>query len=534
MEATLSVSPAGILHLPPELLEIVLDLLGRKDLLSLALTCSPLRDAIIPRHLHFRVIVASEFHAPLWAYLAARPDLARNVHQLTLYNRSEVAHFRDRPKMYLPPCFKIIEGLGLLCAMRPLLMQCGLNADGRELERTALAMALKSMIGLRSLSIRASGCVLADDIAAGRDLFSLACRAVPNIETLRVTWSRPVYAPDFFELFPYPTPALHPVFTMHALRSLEFPDLWMDAPIWPVFCEMLSHSPQLRVLSLPVFMPAFSDSGEVVNHAAEMPHLSCLRRLTVPPAMSNVDVQEALLAYLLRDPPVSDLRWGCAIQLPDFDAPFPTLPSLRTLRDTDSFFVARFLHNREPGSVKLRALESIAFYFDPDRLLRALEALDSKSLRRLHVACVDSTRTLRTLSRMFPALEELSLPGWCSWTRPHPVARAARRFWRAISFAPARGEPMRINWRRMSVDKALKLFPRLRSVHSVDVGDSQLNVTRGRSKQRHPRDPPPGAAKTVASLRKRYPRLRTVNGWKLDPSESIGSRLIRAGILYPG
>lgn len=221
-EQTLNEASAGVLRLPLELLETILDLLGRKDLLSLALTCSPLRDAIIPRHLHFRVIVASEFHAPLWAYLASRPDLARNVHQLTLFNRSEVAHasFKDRPTMLLPPCFKMVEGLGLLCGMRPLLMRNGSIADGRELERTALTMALKSMIGLRSLSIRASGCVLADEITAGRDLFSLACRAVPNVETLRVTWSRPVYAPDFFELFPYPTPAIHPVCNSTLLHSL--------------------------------------------------------------------------------------------------------------------------------------------------------------------------------------------------------------------------------------------------------------------------------------------------------------------------
>lgn len=285
------------------------------------------------------------------------------------------------------------------------------------------------------------------------------------------------------------------------------------------------------MLSLPVFMPAFADNGDVVNHAAEMPHLSCLRRLTVPPAMSNVDVQEALLAYLLRDPPISDLRWGCAIPLPDFNLPFPTLPSLRTLRDTDSFFVARFLHNRPPGSVKLRALDSIAFYFEPVRLLDALQALDPKALRRLHVACVDSTRTLRTLARMFPALEELSLPGWCSWTRPHPVARAARALWRVVSFAPIRGTPMRIDWRRMSIDKALALFPKLRSIHSVDAGDTLLNVTRGRSKQYHPRDPPAGAAKTIATLRKRYPRLRSVNGWKLEPSGSVELQPASAGIL---
>lgn len=202
-----------IRRLPLELLEAILDLLARKDLLSLALTCSSLRDDIIPRHLHFRVIVASEFHSPLWAFLAARPDLARNVHQLTLYNRSEVAHasFKERPTMLLPPCFKMVEGLSLLCGMRPFIMRNSLNTDGRELERAALAMALKNMIGLRSLSIRASGCVLAEEIAAGRDLFSLACRAVPHVETLRVTWSRPVYAPDFFELFPYPTPSIHPV-----------------------------------------------------------------------------------------------------------------------------------------------------------------------------------------------------------------------------------------------------------------------------------------------------------------------------------
>ena len=288
----------------------------------------------------------------------------------------------------------------------------------------------------------------------------------------------------------------------------------------------------MQVLSLPAFRVATNDTGDVVlNPAVEIPYLSCLERLTVPSALSNVDVQKALLNYLLRDPPISDLRWGRAIALTNLDAPFPTLPSLRILQDTDMSFIIRFIYNREAGSVKLRVLESIALNSDAEHLLSALVAIDPQALRRVHIYDANSISALRALARMFPCLEELSLPGSCNWANPHPVTRVALALWHTVSLAHPQNPSTRLKGERISIDKALSLFPTLHSINSVNVGDPLLDVTPSRNKQRHVRDPPTKAAKTIAILQKRYPGLRSVNGWSLGPPMSLEARLVAAGIL---
>ena len=72
--------------LPPELLNAVVDAIPeRRDLLSLALVCSTLRDIIIPGHIQYRVVVASEAEVGLWACLAVRGHLARNVRSLEIF-----------------------------------------------------------------------------------------------------------------------------------------------------------------------------------------------------------------------------------------------------------------------------------------------------------------------------------------------------------------------------------------------------------------------------------------------------------------
>ncbi|KAI0034768.1 hypothetical protein K488DRAFT_21555, partial [Vararia minispora EC-137] len=71
-----------------ELIHLILDLiLSRADLLNLALTCSTLRDIIIPAHLDYRIIISAEYHTGLWIHLVHNPYYARNIRELTLFNR---------------------------------------------------------------------------------------------------------------------------------------------------------------------------------------------------------------------------------------------------------------------------------------------------------------------------------------------------------------------------------------------------------------------------------------------------------------
>lgn len=70
-----------------EILENIVDEMDwREDLLSLALTCTLLCDTIIPSHLSYRRVVVSIFFRPFFEHIAARPDLASRVRELTVVN----------------------------------------------------------------------------------------------------------------------------------------------------------------------------------------------------------------------------------------------------------------------------------------------------------------------------------------------------------------------------------------------------------------------------------------------------------------
>lgn len=59
-----------------------------RDLLSLALTSRFWAELIIPRHIEYRKLHldASDLHLPLWAHLAERKDLAKNIREVRMTN----------------------------------------------------------------------------------------------------------------------------------------------------------------------------------------------------------------------------------------------------------------------------------------------------------------------------------------------------------------------------------------------------------------------------------------------------------------
>ncbi|KIJ44699.1 hypothetical protein M422DRAFT_132354, partial [Sphaerobolus stellatus SS14] len=71
--------------LPVETLESIIDNIDRcKDLLNLALTCSQLRDLIIPNHIEYRYIRCDPYRRSLWTKLIQQPRLASNIRILDL------------------------------------------------------------------------------------------------------------------------------------------------------------------------------------------------------------------------------------------------------------------------------------------------------------------------------------------------------------------------------------------------------------------------------------------------------------------
>ena len=71
-----------------------------------------------------------------------------------------------------------------------------------------------------------------------------------------------------------------------------------------------------------------------------------------------------------------------------------------------------------------------------------------------------------------------------------------------------------LNIQRPSATALLALFPRLRAVRFVDTGDENLNIVKYMDEDAC-LSPPETCKETVLALRKRYPKLQSVNGWKI-------------------
>lgn len=85
------------MQLPPETLDEIASCIGlHRDLISFALASRACADLLIPRHTEYRVIRVRDRVPHIWAHLARRADLARNiraVHICERYNLSSPDHY---------------------------------------------------------------------------------------------------------------------------------------------------------------------------------------------------------------------------------------------------------------------------------------------------------------------------------------------------------------------------------------------------------------------------------------------------------
>jgi len=94
-------SAAPIQRLPHELLDIIFSQLdSHSDLVHLALSTLIFKQLIIPRHTDYRVICTRHRLPALWAHLAKRADLARNIKEVHLRERYNQSSPDRYPKDY--------------------------------------------------------------------------------------------------------------------------------------------------------------------------------------------------------------------------------------------------------------------------------------------------------------------------------------------------------------------------------------------------------------------------------------------------
>ncbi|ESK93173.1 hypothetical protein Moror_1109 [Moniliophthora roreri MCA 2997] len=93
-----------LLNLPLEILDVILSEIDlRSDLIALALASRTCAHLVIPRHNEYRIIRTRHRFAGVWAHLARRSDLARNVRRVNLCMKENRLASDCWPSTLVPP-----------------------------------------------------------------------------------------------------------------------------------------------------------------------------------------------------------------------------------------------------------------------------------------------------------------------------------------------------------------------------------------------------------------------------------------------
>lgn len=326
------------------------------------------------------------------------------------------------------------------------------------------------------------------------------------------------------------------IWGMSGLRFLD-----MDVPMesterWSAFCDLLNRSPLLEVchqsslynhhgdvdsmsstqaLGVPLLRVNLnSDTGKVVT----MPKLVHLRRIAfynMCPALLNIDGHLSIVEMSYRD-----------LHGTERHAAIPRLPAIRCMLNIRGSHVSDLLRRYHECGDTLPLLETLTLDYNP-LILRNwadLSLILSTSLRVLHIRELvnspDESRVmLNAMAAAFPNLEELHLPADGSRYRISVPSK------KKISY-PSVDTPRTVekSW-KPHLYEVIGRLPRLRSV----VGVEFFSVLEELARRVQAFGESGGASiddvdiktfletsRALTELRRKYPHLCAVNGWRLN------------------
>lgn len=412
----------AVFGLPDEILEeIVAELDQHEDLISFALASRLCAALVIPHHTEYRILRVRHTLPNMWAHLARRADLARNVRQVHIcehHNRLSPDHY---PNTLID---KTIDN--------------GLKNAEESVRIRNICQALSHMHRLQVFTW------------SWKDVLEQRPTSHPYHENAVLTVVSRLPALEKL--------SLSGKFALHALgshldaRSITYP-VWKVANLTSLslhgeswaklanskhLCHLLAKSPNLEYLHLPLEF----------NHLADcrFPKLKKLK-LTLQAGALSVGIDNSRALFLQNHPTIEELNWF-PMDMPHLGQ--DCLPNLRILC-TNREFIASFNDPKSvPSSTGLltppatpvtaapapvpvqpnttapqtpRPVESLdVISLDAETLLE-LQCVDKKTLRKLKLHSFGSMSTLHELAAHFCNIEWLSLPSSClPIDAVHPIA----------------------------------------------------------------------------------------------------------------
>ncbi|KAJ2924733.1 hypothetical protein H1R20_g12368, partial [Candolleomyces eurysporus] len=297
---------AALLHLPHELLfEIISLLSSTTDLLSLALTCSSLYSHVVPYHTEYRILRIRTLHPTLFAHLARRTDLSRNIREVHISEKHNYTRGDRMPRSLVD----------LKLDGDPRLNGSGIpGTDGERLKALNVCKALRCMTRLESFTWEWNGVytteqthghygsarkrVVINPMSESRfeDAILAEVARKPTVKEFGISgpFGMHVNGPSADNKFEYP------VWHVSNLTSLHLTgDTFLRTGNILPLCIMLSRSPNLECLTMPL----------------EFKHLSILllpnlKRVNLPLLSgSSTNVDESARVFVENHPGIEELSW---------------------------------------------------------------------------------------------------------------------------------------------------------------------------------------------------------------------------------
>ncbi|TFK67031.1 hypothetical protein BDN72DRAFT_961313 [Pluteus cervinus] len=383
-------SVISLWDLPEEVLEQILaEIEQQRDLVNFACASRFCSQLVIPRHTEYRVVrLGTTTSSHVWAHLARRPDLARNIREV------HMEHVLDNfTASYPREPMSLIE-----------------DVDREERTNTVQSQEMTTVLGrmsrLKSFSWDQQ-LQFSTPLEPHNPPFALVV-----LDVLQQTGSVDHLCLDIRDTFVDDEPVENcALWKMSHLRSLVVLGHWNDWPITPRYNEntlenWLNGLTSLELLRLP--------AGLLEKHHASLffPNLKCIKFAT---SSWDIEINDTVLTFLGRHPSVEELIWDSHMMAPTYiHLPPNFLPNLRRFDGQYSLFLC-LISQTESNSLSPRKFESLALGWYPDDKyidkLCSSSGIDHQTLRFLSLGIHQTIRDVHKLAAAFPMIEELSLPG---------------------------------------------------------------------------------------------------------------------------
>ncbi|KAG6811230.1 hypothetical protein H0H92_008447 [Tricholoma furcatifolium] len=361
--------------LPHEVLDQILCELDRvEDLLSLAFTSRANASLVIPSHSEYRQIRVRTSMPAMWAHLASRADLARNIHQVQLCARQDYT---------APDRFPVT------------LVEDSLHHSDEEKRVSDICLALRHMTKLTTFVWD-----YVPDIKAGRvinhfheEMILLVLKGAPNLRhiMLKGKCGAHVRGRLGFQGQPYP------LWDITNLESLSLLGSVGNRVNSVAIIRLIQRSPNLQYLEVPVELQGLDTC-----------HLPRLKRVRLPMTSGSFilggTTADPVVRFLENNSTIEELNWSVLHSNPSELSP-NALPNLKRLTSNNRLF----RHFEDRGDIH-RPVECLDLWDADSEFLSNLHTCDVTALRKLKIADLPPMKFLHIVAERFTGLTWLRLP----------------------------------------------------------------------------------------------------------------------------